>query len=787
MRCTRCNCYSNEYDINCIPFSGNPDAEYFFIGEMAGKNEAKASQTNPSHFIGKAGSNFDELLNIADIDRIDVAIANSHRCYKTDNKKPTETELNKCFIHTLREVNKIKPRLVIAMGSVALYQTLGKHNIERYRGKVYFSKKINCNVYTVYHPASIIYDPLKKDKLIEDFRNIKSATKPFEYYKAPYTLIKTQKEYNNIKYLLEESPVIYLDTETIGLDPWVDKLTLIQMGTSDGDIFLIHKPLINNIDLKFLETKSIIGAGFEFDAKMLSTNVNITLDNYYHDVILAEYLLTGVGKNDLTELTYKYVPECAGYDDEVKEAGGAQNAHSEMLYQYSANDVYVMYKIVKQQKIELEKEGMTWLFDKVKMPVNKILTNMSILGVKYDIDMVKKMDKKYKKIGEGLLEKAKKLKGIDECQDHFKKLFNPRSSYHIKWLLLEYYKLPVLKRTKKTKNPSVGKEEMKTYAKKHKNKYCQIMEDYRSNETLRSSFLSGVLPKLKDGIAHTKYGLRSTATGRPNSTGINLLNIPRNKDIKQCLVARDGYSFVYGDMAQMEFRAASVLYNEPRLISICNDENRDLHCNITAKAFKRDYDEIYNGYKNKDEEITELRVRGKTTGFGVLYQIGAPGLAYDLKVKEHEAQQFIDDFYAEFPDLWYNIEEIKKEVIKNGYLTNYFGFKRRWFNHSSEDHNTQRQAVNFVVQSLSFNLLEIAMIQINNKLIKKNLKSKIILQVYDSITCETIDEEIDKVAEIMKQVMTGVNKPFKNLNRVKLLVDIEVGKNLKEMNKYEGK
>jgi len=770
MICTKCKKYDK--NVNCIPYLGNKNATYYFLGESVKSKE---------HLFGKFDKNFWGLIRFSNIAEKDIAISNSYKCFT--ESKPTESELNKCFIHILREVNKIKPKLIIAMGETALYQTLGKTNVDRCRGKVYYSDKLKCNVYVTY--SLDFEDEDRKNILIEDFKNISLDLEPHTYYKAPYTLITSKEEYNLVKHKLLDSPLIYLDTETTGLDPWVDKLTLIQLGTSDGDIYLIDKLVIPDTDLKLLEIKPIIGAGFEFDAKMLSTNLNIKLDNYYHDVVLAEYLLTGVGKNDLTTLTYKYVPECAGYDDEVKELGGAQNATGEMLYQYSANDIYVMYKIVEQQEIKLKEEGLWWLFKEVKMPVNKVLTNMSIRGVLYDVNMVKKMDEKYRKKGKALLKRVEGFPEIELCQDFFKRKFNPKSSQQVKWLLIDHYKLPILKRSKKTKAPSVGQKEMETYAKKHKNKYCKVMVDYRSNETLRSSFLGGVLPKLVDGVAHTKYGLHSTSTGRPNSTGINLLNIPRNKDIKQCLIARDGHSFVYGDESQMELRAASVLYNEPRLISICNDEDRDLHCNITAKAFKRDYDEIYNGYKNKDEKITELRVKGKTTGFGVLYQIGAPGLAYDLKVKEAEAQQFIDDFYAEFPDLQYNIEEIKAEVIKNGYLTNYFGFKRRWIKHTIDDHNSQREGVNFIVQSLSFNLLEIAMTQINTKLIKKNLKSKIILQVYDSITCEAPDEEIDEVAAIMKQVMTSVNKPFKNLNRVKLLVDIEVGKNLKDMHKYE--
>jgi DNA polymerase-1 len=242
---------------------------------------------------------------------------------------------------------------------------------------------------------------------------------------------------------------------------------------------------------------------------------------------------------------------------------------------------------------------------------------------------------------------------------------------------------------------------------------------------------------------------------------------------------------VCADEAQLEVRIASVVYNEPRLIEICNDFDKDIHSAITAQAFGRQYDEIKSGYDNKINEIVELRVKGKGITFGIIYQEQASGLAYNLDISEKEAGEFIDNFYGGFPDLYDNIEQTKRLLIQQGYLDNYFGFRRSWRNHKKEDHKSQREGVNHLIQSLAWNVLELAMIEVKTEIENRNLKSRLVLQIYDSIIVEALEEELDEVAKIVKDKMESAIEEFDNINRVRLKTDVEIGDNLNDLEKHK--
>lgn len=781
MKCSRCSWCQEE--VICAPFDGNPEAEFIFAGEAYGTTEAKEGRP----FCGDAGKKFDILLKLAQLKREEIAILNVIRGYKKGNPTPSKKELDSCFIFTQRDINKINPKLVIAMGASACYSLTGK-KFSDCVGKLLFSDKIKKRVFTVYHPAASMYDPKKWGITVEHFKKIPLliSAKVFEPKHYDYIFIDTVEKFDKYISLIENSPSLYLDTEGTGLNPYKDITTLLQLGTEEHILLIDRKVIQERVAYlkNLIESKGITGAGKEYDHKFLHTNFGIDIEHYEWDVVSAEYILTGMKDNDLSFLSKKYVPESAGYDDAVKELGGAQNVRDQkQLLQYASDDVGVMPSIKKKQYKQLAQNDQLWLYENLTLPTNKILTEMSLRGVLYDIDKVKEVDEKYKIKAEKLLFQAQNLDGVKETEKHFRRRFNPKSSQMVKWMLIDYYKLPIIATTDKD-NPSVGATEMKKYAEEFNNPYCNLMEKYRSYEHLRDSFLSGVLPKLVDGVAHTKYSVHATANGRPNSTDPNLLNIPRLDDVKKCIVARKGHKFVHADESQLEVRLASVIYDEPRLIEICNDFTKDPHSSVTAKAFNKSYDYIYNGYINGDKEITELRVAGKSIQFGVIYQEGAKKLAYTLGITVEKAQEFIDQYYKGFPDLRKNIDKIIEFVIEHGYIRNYFGFVRTWKYHSAEDHSTQREAVNMPIQSLAWNMLQLAMIQIDKTLKERKLIARLVLQVYDSVVVETPDEEIPEVTSIVKEIMESVIIPWKNINRVKLKSDVEVGENLSELEKY---
>jgi len=788
-KCTRCKWHDNELGINCTPFFGNPNADIIFAGEAFGKTEAevysKFGVEGGGAFIGKTGFKFNGLLDYAKLKREDVAVLNVLRCYQKGNPTPTNNELNTCFIYTYRDIKKIKPKLIVAMGRSALYSLAEKETVTPYIGKLLYSEKIKCNIFVTNHPASCLHDPDKWSSLVKEFKKIPSLleSKPFEVYHTDYTLVTTKDQFKKMYKALINLPYMTFDMETWGLDSY-DKLLdirCLQLGVSEEEIYVL--PLDSILKYKealkvLFKIVPVIGQDFAFDVKWLYNRLGISIDKWKWDTCLAEYILTGMKDNDLTYLTAKYNPKMVGYDDEVVKAGGAHKIFNESkLQQYAADDVCTLFPIFEGQRKELEKEKRLWVCKNLTFPCNEVLTDMSLTGVKYDLSLIDKVDREYEEKANKLLEKAIQLPGIKETENHFRKQFNPRSSHHLKWLLLEYYQLPILKKTEND-TPSIGIKEMEAYSRgKFKNPYCKTMVRYRSIQQIRKNFLSGIVPKLHEGIAHTTYSLHTTATGRPTSSDPNLLNIPTESNIKKCIVPREGCVFIYSDLAQIEVRVASVIYEDENLLEVCNSGG-DFHSMITSRVRKMDYVEFFDLYKAGDKKITELRRKGKTTTFGIMYGQGARGLAYELGIKEWEAQSFINEYFNEYHGLKKGIDKAIEHVIKYGYIDTYFGFRRWWKKHSIKDVATHREAQNHPIQGTSWGIMQLILIQVKEML--KRFESRLVMQIYDALVIETPVHEVSDVAHLVRNIIENINKPYERLNRVKIVADIKTGYNLDE-------
>lgn len=794
--CTRCRWHENPY-VNCVGYFGPKKADLVFCGEAFGKSETEQYKEDDGRnqdgaFVGKAGDQFNELLLKIPVIRSEIVVMNALRCYQPNNPTPTKKEMDACFLHIHRDLRKIKPKLIVAMGAAALYQLTDKEGIEIHHGRMFWSDKVNCKVYCTYHPAYSLYDPKRWGILIKDFKRINELidAEPDTIRRYEYISIETEKQFDEIFSTLLDKD-LYIDSETTGLDPFKNEIKLIQLSNGIEPIYVIEGDLIPLIKdkLKILieSAPAVIGQEFDFDAKFTFTKLDTFPKNWEHDTCLAEYIISGMKQNDLDYLTGKYVPESFGYSDEINKAGGAHKIKDpEELRQYAADDVGVLKPIRRNQFIQLH-ENNTWnLFSKIWMPCNKVLTKMSLRGVKYDLNQLIEVDRKYEKKGEEVLEKIRELDSIRECERHFNDRFNPRSYKHVQWLLLDYYKLPVLKKTRK-QNPSIGKEEMKRYANEHKNEYCKIMELFRSYQNIRDNFLSGVIPKLDGDIAHTEYSLHATASGRPTSKNPNILNIPSDdEEIKRCIVARQDHEFLYFDLKQIEIRVSAVEYYDPALIKICNTKDKDFHTMVTVNTNLTDlsYDEFFRKYDvEKDHRTEMIRREGKAVSFGILYQQTVEGLAAALNIPIDEAARIRDDYYAGFPGLKKGIEDTKQFLIDNLYLDTYFGFRRRWTQKDLEDPQTLREGVNHIPQGGAWNLMQLILIEVDKLL--EGMKSALVMQIYDALVIEAHKSEIDGLAPQVLEIIEGINKPYPRLNEVLILADGERGTNLADMKRIE--
>ena len=319
MICKRCKLGKGAMQ-NLLPIKGNNESDVLIMGSIFNQYQIETLY---------------ELIEFIETET--PAVTYPIKCYTSETV--TRKEFNKCFINVWNDIAAVDPMLIVVLDEVSLYQVSDKLDYKNLLGSFFFSNKVNTNVLV----AGYEEDNFKKiDALINE------EPKVAPHY--DYTYISSVPEWEDIYYAtFTDVNDIYLDLETDSLDPYTGDITLLQIGTEKSDIFVVDASVLKYIikDIKFLlTTKNVIGQDFTFDAKWMFVKYNIMINHWYHDTCLAEFLLTGFKDNDLSSLTAKYNPEYYGYDDEVKNIGGAHLVKNfNQLKQYAADDIGTMFVI----------------------------------------------------------------------------------------------------------------------------------------------------------------------------------------------------------------------------------------------------------------------------------------------------------------------------------------------------------------------------------------------------------------------------------------------------------
>ena len=162
---------------NTVPGSGNPDAEILFIGEAPGRNEDLQGMP----FVGRAGKVLDDLLRSVDLCRDDIFIANVLKCRPPNNRNPLENEIKKCTTYLNKQIELIKPKIIVTLGSFATKYIFDKYGLTNDKISKMHGKKFEINtlsgkiiIIPVFHPAVVTYNKNKMDELKKDFKVISS-------------------------------------------------------------------------------------------------------------------------------------------------------------------------------------------------------------------------------------------------------------------------------------------------------------------------------------------------------------------------------------------------------------------------------------------------------------------------------------------------------------------------------------------------------------------------------------------------------------------------------------
>ena len=482
--------------------------------------------------------------------------------------------------------------------------------------------------------------------------------------------------------------------------------------------------------------------------------------------MIASYLLNpakpshGMDALALEYLNYKTITYA-----EVTGCGKKQICFADVDVQtatrYSGEDADITLRLKQKLAPLLREQNLEGLFLDMEMPLMEVLVDMARIGVKINADFLKLMSKKLGSEMAGIEKTIYELAGTE---------FNINSPKQLAEILFVKLKLTPTKKTKTGFSTNV--DVLEELAPVHPLP-AEILK-YRTLAKLKSTYIDA-LPLMinpKTGRLHTSLNQTVTATGRLSSSEPNLQNIPIRtevgREIRQAFIAERGASLLSADYSQIELRVLAHMSGDPALIkTFQNDE--DVHTRTASEIFGL-----------TPEEITpEMRRKAKAVNFGIIYGISAFGLAQDIGVSNAEAKRYIDNYFARYPRVREFIDHTIEEAKTKGYVSTLFG-RRRFIPELASSSVAvrnfgERMAINTPIQGTAADLIKLAMINIQKRLARENLETKMILQVHDELVFEVPDQEIDKMKMLVKEEMEGVLTLS-----VPIRVDMGVGKNWDE-------
>ncbi len=418
-------------------------------------------------------------------------------------------------------------------------------------------------------------------------------------------------------------------------------------------------------------------------------------------------------------------------------------------------DLVSLEFLVKKLRNEIEKAGMTPLFENIEMPLTEVLAAMEHAGVGISADGVREFGNYLTEV----IEETQQMIFDDAGHE-----FNISSPKQLGTVLFEEMGLPAKKKTKSgySTNAEVL-EELRNYS-----PIVDNVLKYRQYTKLNSTYVTGLLDKIADdGRIHTCFKQTETRTGRISSTEPNLQNIPVRTELgaqmRKFFVAKEGKTLVDADYSQIELRVMAHLCGDKNMLEAFNS-GEDIHTSTAAQVF--DMPSIM--------VTPEMRSAAKAVNFGIIYGIGAFSLSKDIGISVAQAKKYISDYLANYPKVSEFMESTVNGAIQTGEVATLFGRKRKVPELSSSNKIMQaagkRIAMNTPVQGTAADLIKMAMINVYRRLKAENLNAELILQVHDELIIESDISCAERCAELLREEMANVFEM-----KVPLSVDVHIG------------
>ena len=623
---------------------------------------------------------------------------------------------------------------------------------------------------------------------------ISSSHKEYNHEK---NIVDTEKKLDNLISELRKHTLFSIDVETTGINPFECDLVGIsiavcaQIGAKNGRVKIDNSqndviksyyiPVFHQfgqqLDLEIIREKLAPILVDEAIAKTLQNakfdyhvlnHHNMPVKNIIFDTMLASYVKDSSSKHGLKQQASNYLDYImVEYEELLKNNSSSLTIETvpiEEAASYACDDAFATLLLTKYWQENLEEKELDILYD-IETPLCLVLAKMEENGAHIDTACLSGIEK----------EINEKLDIIEnKIYEQAGERFNINSPKQVGDILFGKMNLKAKGMKSKT-GFSTSAKVLETLA--EDNQIAKDILEQRHLAKLKSTYVD-TLPELispSDRRIHTSFNQTITTTGRLSSSNPNLQNIPTRTKLGNRI--RGAFTpenpdnlIISADYSQIELRLLAHISRDDNLIeAFCEDE--DVHASTASKVFDVPMEEV----------TKEMRSKAKAVNFGIVYGQSRYGLASSLGISPFEAQEFIDRYFATYPDIKKYMEDTKSFAMSHGYVETIYG-RKRYLASGLMSTNAKiqeaaiRAAINAPIQGTAADVMKLAMIRLQNDFDKNNIKSKIIIQVHDELVIETVDTEVEQVSSMVQKAME-LDQPF----LVPLKIDIYKGKSWMEI------
>ena len=557
-----------------------------------------------------------------------------------------------------------------------------------------------------------------------------------------------------LKKILSQKSVCF-DTETTSLDSLQAELVGIAFSWDNHKGYYLSIPKDQHQSQKviqefrpFFENKEIekIGHNLKYDLKVLLKN-QIMVEGPLFDTMIAHYLINPDMRHNMTILaeTYlNYKPQ--SITELIGKKGKNQISMREVdlvkQTEYSVEDADITFQLKHHFQRELSDANTISLYNKVELPLVKVLASMESEGINLDTQFLKELSKTLfsdiKILEKNIFEEAGES-------------FNLASPKQLGVILFD--KLKLVEKPKKTKTGqySTAEDILSFLAKTHPI-VAKIME-WRSLQKLQTTYVLSLPEEINPdtGRIHTTYNQAVASTGRLSSNKPNLQNIPirtlKGQEIRKAFIPKNNnHLLMAADYSQIELRIIAALSKDPFMIKAF-ENNEDIHAATAAKVFEVPLTKVSR----------EQRSNAKTINFGIIYGVSAFGLSQQTNLNRTESKELIDTYYKTYPKLKEYISKQVDFAREHGYVETVLG-RRRYLKDINSQNSivrgaAERNAINAPIQGSAADIIKLAMIKIHQKINEENWQSKMLLQVHDELVFDVLKSEKNDFEKMVKNCM----------------------------------